>query len=271
MKKAIIFFLSVLFILIISCKSEVGTLGESIGEREKTALDKIVTGSAGLETSEKDFEEKIIRNAYVSIQSGNVNKAYDNTILLVEKYQGMIINSNISRYEEGEQSQIEIKVLPDNFIKLLDELKTVGEIKSKNISEEDVTEEYYDIKARLKNAQKVQDRLYEILKKANKVEDILKVEKEIERVGENIETLEGKIKYLDSKTDYARLTVTIFSKKVRIIDLGSIGRGFKVAFQFSVQFFFGIIYVIIGLVPLIILVIVLRPVFLWIIKRVRKK
>ncbi|MCK4575546.1 DUF4349 domain-containing protein, partial [candidate division WOR-3 bacterium] len=154
---------------------------------------------------------------------------------------------------------------------LLDEIKNIGEIESKNISEEDVTEEYYDIEARLENKRKVRERLFDLLRKAYKVKEILEVEREIERVGEEIERLEGRLRYLNIKTDYARITVTIYNRRIPIIEKIGIKEGFIRSFQFSVKFFFGIIWFIIILIPLFILIIVLWLIIAWLIRRRRHR
>jgi hypothetical protein len=113
--------------------------------------------------------------------------------------------------------------------------------------------------------------LFGILNKSYKVEDILKVEHEIERIGEKIEMLEGKIKYFDSKVDYSRISISIYSKKAQFINLGSIGQGFKTAVQFAVHLFFYIIWAIIVIIPLIALILIFRLLILSIIKRSRVK
>lgn len=272
--KKILLFLSICLIILSGCRE--GYLSEKIESSAprapETLMDK--TGGAGgfeAEAGMKKFKELIIRTAWVTIRARNVIESCDYTLSLVKKYEGIIVNSSISKYEEREEGILEVKVPPNNFLPFLDELKTIGEVESKSISEEDVTEEYYDIKARLANAQKVQGRLFDLLKKANKVEDILKVEKEIERVGEKIERLEGRIQYLDSKIDYARITVTIYNRRIRVIEKIGIKEGFIKSFQFSVRFFFGIIWFIIILIPLFILIVVLWLIIVVIIRRKRRK
>lgn len=257
------------------------------GERDaETSIDKIMDAGfyeeaeigrsmAGALDAEKPYksetEEKIIRTAYASIKTNRVEEAYDKALNLVKKYDAIILNASISKYDDSEEAQLMIKIPPGHFMTLLDELQTIGRVESKSITEEDITEEYYDVKARLANARKVQDRLFGILKKANKVEDILKVEKEIERVGENIEVLEGKIRYFDSKVDYSRITLTIYSRKAKFIDLGGIGRGFGNAIKYAIHFFFIIIWFIIIIIPLIVVILILRPVIAYIIRRMKKK
>ncbi len=276
--KKLLLFLSVCLIVLTGCKE--GYLSKELNENYKgkapsAGLDKTeaLAGEFDAEYGEEkaDFEEKVIRTAYVTIMSGKVNESYDKTLSLVKKYKGMIVNSSTSKYEESEEAIIEIKIPPKHFLTLLDELKTIGKVESKNISEEDVTEEYYDIEARLNNARKVQERFFDLLKKAYRVEDVLKVEREIERVGEKIETLEGRIRYLDSKTDYARITVTIYNKRVGIIKKSGIKNGFIKSFQIAIHFFFGIIYFIIIIIPLIILIIVIWIIIALIIRRRRRR
>lgn len=225
---------------------------------------------AGLGGGEIAIEEKIIRTAYVSVRSPKVQESYDKTLKLVKKYNGMIVNSSTSKYESSEEAMIEIKIPPKHFLTFLDEVKTIGDVESKNLSEEDVTEEYYDIQARLENKRKVRERLFDLLRKAYKVEEILKVEREIERVGEDIERMEGRLRYLDSKVDYARITVSIYNRSIPVFEKLGIKEGFIRSFQFSIKLFFGIIWLFIILIPLIILVVILILIIVWIVKRKRR-
>jgi hypothetical protein len=263
-------------LLLIGCSDKnAEKSSENMMEAGLYGKEEIGRSMAGEFDAEKPYtdkiEEKIIRTAYASIKTNKVEEAYEKALDLAKKYDAVILNASISKYDDSEQAQILIKLPPVYFITLLDELQTIGKVESKSITEEDITEEYYDVKARLANARKVQERLFGILKKANKVEDILKVEKEIERVGENIEVLEGKIRYFDSKVDYSRITISIYSSKEKFIDLSGIGRGFGNAIKYAVHFFFIIIWFIIITIPLIVVIFVLRPVITFIVRRLRHK
>lgn len=279
--RKLLFVLSICLLFLFGCKetSFIGEIESRKSGETPEALDKTIAPSGGFEAEygEKDIrgegkiEEKIIRTAYVTVRSSKVKESYDKTLLLAKKYDGLIVNSSTSKWEESEEAVIEIKVPPKYFLILLDEIKNIGEIESKNISEEDVTEEYYDIEARLENKRKVRERLFDLLRKAYKVKEILEVEREIERVGEEIERLEGRLRYLNIKTDYARITVTIYNRRIPIIEKIGIKEGFIRSFQFSVKFFFGIIWFIIILIPLFILIIVLWLIIAWLIRRRRHR
>lgn len=237
----------------------------------KYAAGEAADKTAGYEGEAADYEEKIIRTGYVTIRSGNVNEAYDRALKLAKRYDGIIVNSSTSKYDDYEEAMVEIKVPPKYFMSVIEEAKEIGEVESKNITEEDVTEEFYDIRARLENKQKVRDRLFDLLRKAYKVEDILKVEHEIERVGEEIERLEGRLRYLESKTDYARITLTIYNRDIPVFQKMGIKEGFIRSIQFSVKFFFGIIWLFIILIPLFILIAIAWIIIVWLIRRKRRR
>lgn len=274
MRKAIYLFFGC-FLLFMGCQ-DTGT-GMNISRQEsksldKTTYDRTIAGEAlPEEAGRATVDEKLIRTAYQSIKASDVTQSYDNALNMVRKYDAIILNSNISRYADTDEAQILVKVKPQYFMTLLDELASIGHIESKSITEEDVTEEYYDVQARLANARKVQDRLYGILNKTNKVEDILKVEREIERVGEKIEMMEGRIKYYDSMVDYSRISITIYSTKRPFIDLGSIGKGFGNAVKYAVHVFFLIIWFVIIIIPIAAMVFILRPVVVFLVRRFNKK
>ena len=76
-----------------------------------------------------------------------------------------------------------------------------------------MTKAYFDTDARLRNAKRMEDRLLEMLQKnTGKVSDLLQVEKELARVREQIEQMQGELKYYDALVQYATVTVTLAEK-----------------------------------------------------------
>jgi len=83
-----------------------------------------------------------------------------------------------------------------------------GRVLSESRQAEDVTEEFLDLGIRLDNARKSRDRLLEVLQKADKVEDILKIEAELRRLTEEIERMEGRKKFLADQVALSTLSAT---------------------------------------------------------------
>ncbi|RLG58089.1 MAG: hypothetical protein DRN88_01695, partial [Candidatus Hydrothermarchaeota archaeon] len=112
-----------------------------------------------------------------------------------------------SKHRKG---SITAKIPKEKLTEFLNKIETLGEVKYSSISGRDVTEEYIDLEARLKNYEAEERNLLKIMEKAEKVEDILKIEKELARVRGEIEVLKGRIRYLNNRVEFATVTIEIF-------------------------------------------------------------
>lgn len=117
---------------------------------------------------------------------------------------------------------IVIRVPVSKFEDTMKRLEKLGDVLHRNVVAEDVTEQYMDAEVRLKNARAVRDRLAQLLEKATKVEDSLAIEKELTRVGTEIETLEGKLKYLRDRAQYSTITVNFQAKQTDNVNASSV-------------------------------------------------
>ncbi|HEU4418610.1 MAG TPA: DUF4349 domain-containing protein [Planctomycetota bacterium] len=101
-----------------------------------------------------------------------------------------------------------VRVPAPHFEEAFAWVKQTGRVLSESRQAADVTEEFVDLGIRLDNARKARDRLLEILQKADKVEDILKVEAELRRLTEEIERMEGRKKFLADQVALSTLSAT---------------------------------------------------------------
>jgi hypothetical protein len=104
-------------------------------------------------------------------------------------------------------NSITLKIPADRFEDAIAEVEKLGEVTRKDIEGTDVTDQMRDLKIRLDNAEQVRERLAALLERAEKVEDALKIERELERVTETIELLKGKIAHLENSVAFCTLTV----------------------------------------------------------------
>ena len=112
-----------------------------------------------------------------------------------------------------DDTTIVIRIPAAKFEDTMKRLEKLGDVLHRNVAAEDVTEQFMDAEVRLKNARAVRDRLQQLLEKATKVDDSLAIEKELTRVGTEIETLEGKLKYLRDRAQYSTITVSFQAKQ----------------------------------------------------------
>jgi hypothetical protein len=136
---------------------------------------------------------------------------------IAKEKNGFIQSSTLRTDPEGVQTAtIIVKIPADKFEEVMAEIKDLAlNIENENVSGQDVTEEYMDLQAQLKNYRAEEEQYIEIMKKATDVEDILKVSKELSLVRGKIERTEGRIKYLESQTDFSTITIYL-SQEVKV-------------------------------------------------------
>ena len=157
---------------------------------------------------------KLIRNAQLDLQVVNYEAAVQRLTTIAAEEHGFVATQNSAKLPNGKlQGTVVIKVLPENLDRFLQEARELGELKNQTLGTEDVTKAYFDTDARLRNAKRMEDRLLEMLQKnTGKVSDLLQVEKELARVREQIEQMQGELKYYDALVQYATVTVTLAEK-----------------------------------------------------------
>ena len=110
-------------------------------------------------------------------------------------------------------ARLSSRSLPENLDRFLQKIRGLGELKNQTLGTEDVTKAYFDTDARLKNARVMEQRLIDMMKtKTGKVSDLLQVEKELGRVREEIEKMQGELKYWDSQVQFATVTISLAEK-----------------------------------------------------------
>ncbi|OLE58415.1 MAG: hypothetical protein AUG74_17140 [Bacteroidetes bacterium 13_1_20CM_4_60_6] len=127
---------------------------------------------------------------------------------------GYVATTDSQKQANGKlRGQVVVKVLPENLDRFLQKIHGLGELKNQTLGTEDVTKAYFDTDARLKNARVMEQRLIDMLKtKMGKVSDLLQVEKELSRVREEIEKMQGELKYWDSQVQFATVTISLTEK-----------------------------------------------------------
>src|SRR5258707_6832799 len=166
------------------------------------------------ETAPALANRKLIRNATVELEIVGFDNAVQKITAFANEEHGYVATTDSEKQANGKlKGQIVVKVLPENLDRFLQRIRGLGELKNQTLGTEDVTKAYFDTDARLKNAHVMEQRLVDILKKQSKdVADLLAVEKELDRVREEIEQMQGDLKYWDSQVQFATVTMSLAEK-----------------------------------------------------------
>jgi len=159
--------------------------------------------------SQTEIYRKIIYEAYLSLEVENVEAKIKEAESVALKYGGYVGNMQLSK----NYGRVVLRIPTEHFYEALNDLRTLGNLKSENIKAIDVTEEYIDLVARLNNSKAVEARLLALLEKAKTVEDVLKVEGQLRIVREEIERLTAKLRYLENRIEYSTITVEFTGPK----------------------------------------------------------
>src|SRR5436190_7242896 len=204
-----------------SSSTEMKPKTESSAELERT----MVTGSnipVAEEAAPKPGEtpapevanRKLIRNATVELEIVSFDDAVQKITAFAKEERGYVATTSSEKQANGKlRGEVIVKVLPENLDRFLQKIRGVGELKNQTLGTEDVTKAYFDTDVRLKNARVMEQRLIDMLKtKTGKVSDLLQVEKELGRVREEIEKMQGELKYWDSQVQFATVTISLAEK-----------------------------------------------------------
>lgn len=138
-------------------------------------------------------ERMVTYNAHISLETADPQAVLNRISALAESYGGYVAGS--SRTPNG--AEITIRVPKDNFHSAVQQIETYGKVLNEQRTSEDVTEQFIDLKARLENMQRQEQRLRDILNLAKSVDEVLQVERELERVRGEIESLQGQVNYIE--------------------------------------------------------------------------
>jgi Domain of unknown function (DUF4349) len=154
---------------------------------------------------------KIIYDAQVDLTVESVDPIAKKVGSLVQEARGYIAEQNVTGSPGSQRSmRWRVRIPVEQFDSFVDSIVLLGELERNNRTSQDVTEQYYDIEARIKNKKVEEQTLNKILQeRSGKLEDILKIEIELSRVRGEIEQLEGKIRVLENVSSLATLTLNV--------------------------------------------------------------
>ena len=182
-------------------------------------------------------DKKIIKTGNIKFETNDLEATYKQVIGAVKQQQGIIQNDSEGKEYGSVFRRMTIRVPSQRFDVFVSEIsKGVSYFDNKDISAQDVTEQYIDIEARLKAKKTLEARYLELLKKANKVSEMLEIEAQLSAIREEIEAKEGQFRYMKSQISMSTITLefykTVAEKEGSLVPYGTkiwnaLGDGFS--------------------------------------------
>ena len=162
-------------------------------------------------------ERMIIRTANMALVVEDVNAALQKINNLATANGGYVINSNIQEDQNRLYASIYFRVDADKFNDTLQALRLLAvDVRNESTSGQDVTEEYVDLDAQLRNLQASESQLLDLMNKAGSVEEILKVQQQLTSTRGQIEQLQGRMQYLKESAALSSISVSLEQSKLAL-------------------------------------------------------
>ncbi|HEV8639126.1 MAG TPA: DUF4349 domain-containing protein [Chloroflexota bacterium] len=168
--------------------------------------------------TDKPWDRMIIRNGTLSLWVENVERAVEQARQVAGKYDGFVSGSNtrIEKVKVGEKEEerqfatLTLQVPSRTFDPAVQELRRLGlKVESEVATSQDVTEEYVDLDSNLRNLRRTEDAVAAMLAKAQKLEEVMMLTRELTQIRGQIERLEGRKRFLERRSDFSSVTLNL--------------------------------------------------------------
>ncbi len=233
--------------------------GEYSWDTDETA-DTGVTSENGLE-AQVENGRKLIRTVSLSLETKEFDSVLTNLSTKTTELGGYIetssVNGNSYSHHSTRYASYVIRIPADKLNEFVEVVSELGNVTQKNESVEDVTLRYIDVESHKKALETEQERLLELLSKAENMEEILTIESKLSDIRYEIENYESQLKTMDNQIDYS--TVSVYIDEVeRVTDTGEKGFFEEIKERFGNSLYIvargirGLIIGILGSLPILI-------------------
>jgi hypothetical protein len=165
------------------------------------------------------IDRMIVRTATLALVVEDTEETLKDIEDLAAELEGYVSSVQTWRQNEQLAGSVTVRIPVIYFDQARERIKDMAiELEGENVSSQDVTEEYVDLEARLKNLEVAEEELLELLASAQEThkdaESILEIYREITNVRQQIEQLKGRMQYLENAAELATLTINLTPEEI---------------------------------------------------------
>lgn len=159
---------------------------------------------------------RVIRTGALFIEVDDFDASVRRLIVITEGAGGFVATSSYNQGQGTPQGTFVLRVPVPRFAGTLTSLEDLGRVRERRISGQDVSEEFVDLQARVRNLERHEQRLLTFMDRATKVSDLLAIEQEVARVRGEIEALTGRLRVLGNQVELATIEVGLRQKPDKV-------------------------------------------------------
>lgn len=182
---------------------------------------------------------QIIRTAHLQLAVDDFDGAVRALLGIADGAGGFVASSSYTQMGGAPEGVFTLRVPAERFSSTLLQVERLGTVETRRIGGQDVTEEFVDLQARIRNLERHESRLLSFMERATRVSELLAIEQELARVRGEIERLTGRQRFLANQVDLATVEVAMRQKVAPVggsfWDLDSALRRMKAAFLTTVR------------------------------------
>ena len=161
---------------------------------------------------------KIVQTASVrlSVRSGRFEETIDEARTIATGLGGFVVSSSSSQagFDRLVRGTLVVRVPGSGYSEAIKALSALGRVEGRQEAGQDVSQEYVDLKARVRQLEAVESQLLELLERAKTVGAALAVERELSQVQLEVEQAKGRLNYLDDQVSFATISLDVHERLV---------------------------------------------------------
>ncbi|MGI8709175.1 MAG: DUF4349 domain-containing protein [Actinomycetota bacterium] len=237
--------------------------GDTGGEPELATVDENLslqparTGGSTTATRLPSVPSSIIKNGDVSVEveRGGVEEAVQEVVRLAARYQGYVVSTTLDDSTAGSGVLI-IRIPSERFELALGAVKELGDIQRQQVAGQDVTAEFVDLEARLRNWTTQEAVLLRLMDRAQTISSSIRVQAQLQQVQLEIERIRGRLNFLEDQTSLGTLAISITEAGAASTKDSTVEKAWRDALGMGLGIVSGLIVATGVIVPLVILLLI---------------
>jgi hypothetical protein len=195
---------------------EAGGAAESPVAGNVTGADKALPSSQRSVSGVPEIGPQIVQTSSVrlSVQRGRFDEAVDEARSIAAGLGGFVVSSSASQgsAQRLESGTLVLRIPARSYAEAMKSLAALGRVESRRENGQDVSQEFVDLRARIRQLQAVESQLLELLDRANTVGAALAVQQQLSQVQLDLEQARGRLQYLDDQVTFSTISLDLHER-----------------------------------------------------------